>query len=147
MHARLVEDHPVWEDRIEVAYVPALALWNFRTQTNQIAVVSLGEPFHLKAAGKDWLMNWHTVREVGLTLYSPTPLVLIPEISQSEFVEAVREQAEVGENGYTSRARQARSPTPFSPCARPCTRRRLADNRRRSRRRCGNRIICRSGPH
>ncbi|MEJ7815615.1 MAG: aminoglycoside adenylyltransferase domain-containing protein [Rubrobacter sp.] len=95
MHARLVEDHPAWEDRIEVAYVPAPALWNFRTQTNQIAVVSPGEPFHLKAAGKDWLMNWYTVREVGVTLYGPTPQALIPEISQSEFVEAVREQAEV----------------------------------------------------
>lgn len=95
MHARLVEDHPAWEDRIEVAYVPAPALWNFRTQTSQIAVVSPGEPFHLKAAGKDWLMNWYTVREVGVTLYGPTPRALIPEISQSEFVEAVREQAEV----------------------------------------------------
>ena len=31
MHARLVEDHTAWEDRIEVAYVPAPALWNFRT--------------------------------------------------------------------------------------------------------------------
>jgi Nucleotidyltransferase domain len=29
MHARFVEDHPAWEDRIEVAYVPAPALWNF----------------------------------------------------------------------------------------------------------------------
>ncbi|HEX5699514.1 MAG TPA: nucleotidyltransferase domain-containing protein, partial [Rubrobacter sp.] len=25
MHARIVEDHPAWEDRIEVAYVPATA--------------------------------------------------------------------------------------------------------------------------
>jgi hypothetical protein len=55
MHARLVEDHPAWKDRIEVAYVPAPA--------------------------------------VGITLYGPLPDALIPEISQSEFVEAVREQA------------------------------------------------------
>jgi len=95
MHARFVEDHPVWEDRIEVAYVPAPALRNFRTQISQIAVVSPGEPFHLKAAGKDWLMNWYTVREVGLTTCGPPPQALIPEVSQSEFVEAVREQAEV----------------------------------------------------
>jgi predicted nucleotidyltransferase len=94
MHARIVEDHPAWEDRIEVAYVPAGALWNFRTRTYRIAVISPGEPFHLKAAGKDWLINWYMVREVGITLYGPPPRVLIPEISQSEFVEAVREQAE-----------------------------------------------------
>jgi predicted nucleotidyltransferase len=92
MHARFVEDYPAWEDRIEVAYVPAPALWNFRIRTDQIAVVSPGEPFHLKAAGKDWLINWYMVREVGVTLCGP-PRALIPEISQSEFVEAVRKQA------------------------------------------------------
>jgi hypothetical protein len=94
MHARFVEDHPAWEDRIEVAYVPAPALWNFRTRTAQIAVISPGEPFHLKAAGKDWLINWYMVRQVGVTLCGPPPQTLIPEISQPEFVEAVRKQAE-----------------------------------------------------
>jgi Aminoglycoside adenylyltransferase, C-terminal domain/Nucleotidyltransferase domain len=94
MHARFVEDHPAWEDRIEVAYVPAPALWNFRTRTDQIAVISPGEPFHLKAAGKDWLINWYMVREVGVTLCGSPRRALIPEISHSEFVEAVREQAE-----------------------------------------------------
>ena len=95
MHSRFVEVHPAWEDRIEVAYMPAPALWNFRAQTNQIAVVSPGEPFHLKVAGTDWLMNWYTVREFGVTLCGPPPQALIPEISLSEFVEAVREQAKV----------------------------------------------------
>ena len=94
MHARFVEDHSAWEDRIEVAYVPTGALWNFRIRTDQIAVISPGEPFHLKAAGKDWLINWYMVREVGVTLCGPPPQALIPEISHSEFMEAVREQAE-----------------------------------------------------
>ena len=94
MHARFVEDHPAWEDRIEVAYVPAPALWNFRTQTSQIAIVSPGEAFHLKAAGRDYLLNWYTVREAGATLCGPPPAAFIPEISRSEFVEVVREHAE-----------------------------------------------------
>jgi predicted nucleotidyltransferase len=94
MHARIVEDNPAWEDRIEVAYVPASALWNFRTHTGQIAVISPGEPFHRKAAGKDWLINWYMVREVGVTLCGPPPQTVVPEISQYEFVAAVREQAE-----------------------------------------------------
>jgi predicted nucleotidyltransferase len=94
MHARLVEDHPAWEDRIEVAYVPAPALWHFRTQTGRIAVVSPGEPFHLKPAGRDWLINWYMIRQVDVTLYGPPPHTLIPEISQSEFVETAREHAE-----------------------------------------------------
>jgi len=93
MHTRFVEEYPAWEDRIEVAYVPAPALRDFRTKSSRIAVVSPGEPFHFKAAGKDWLINWYVVRQVGFTLYGPPPDTLIPEISQSEFVEAVREQA------------------------------------------------------
>jgi predicted nucleotidyltransferase len=94
MHARFVEDHPAWDDRIEVAYMPAPALWNFWTRTSQIAIVSPGEPFHLKAAGRDYLLNWYTVREAGATLCGPPPATLIPEISRSEFVEVVREHAE-----------------------------------------------------
>jgi Domain of unknown function (DUF4111) len=94
MHARIVEDNPTWEDRIEVAYVPARALWYFRTRTAQIAVISPGEPFHLKAAGRDYLLNWYTVREVGATLCGPPPDTFIPEISRSEFVEVAREHAE-----------------------------------------------------
>lgn len=93
MHTRFVEDHPAWEDRIEVAYLSAAALWKFKTETNDMAVVSPGEPFHLKAAGRDWLMNWYTVREIGVTLCGPPPHTLIPEISKDEFVEAAREHA------------------------------------------------------
>jgi predicted nucleotidyltransferase len=89
MHARFVEDHPAWEDRIEVAYVPDSALWNFRTHTGQIAVVSPGEPFHLKAAGKDWLINWYMVREVGVTSCGPPPSVMIPEIVASRITGTV----------------------------------------------------------
>lgn len=93
MHACFVEDHPAWEDRIEVAYVPAPALWNFRILIDRIAVISPGEPFHLEAAGKDWLINWYVVREAGATLCGPPPRA-----------------------------------------------------RRKSRRRCGHRPTCRSGP-
>jgi predicted nucleotidyltransferase len=117
MQARIVEDLPAWKDRIEVAYVPAPALWDFRTQTGQIAVVSRGEPFHLKAAGNDWLMNWYTVRNVGVTLYGPPPQTLIPEISQSEFVGAVREQAEIWKEWvYKMRTPGAQSYAVLTPC-------------------------------
>jgi hypothetical protein len=94
MHARLAEGHPAWDDRIEVAYAPAPALRRFKTEAGNIAIVSPGEPFHTKAAGKDWLLNWYTVREIGVALLRPSPRTLIPEISKAEFVEVVREQAE-----------------------------------------------------
>ncbi|MGH3148699.1 MAG: aminoglycoside adenylyltransferase domain-containing protein [Rubrobacter sp.] len=93
MQGRIIEDHPAWDDRIEVAYVSAAALRKFKTETSEIAVVSPGEPFHFKEAGRDWLMNWYMVREIGVTLFGPSPLTLIPEISSSEFVEAVREHS------------------------------------------------------
>lgn len=94
MHERFVEDHPAWEDRIEVAYVSAPALREFKTETSQIAVVSPGEPFHFKEAGKDWLINWYMVRELDVALFGPSSRSLIPEISKAEFVEAVRDQSE-----------------------------------------------------
>jgi len=106
VHVRFVEDHPAWEDRIEVAYLTAQALWKFKTETNNMAVVSPGEPFHLKAAGRDWLMNWYTVREIGITLYGPPPHTLIPEISKVEFVKAVREHAK----SWAERVHEMRTP-------------------------------------
>ena len=48
MHERFIVDHPAWEDRVEVAYVSVSALSGFKTETSDIAVVSPGEPFHVK---------------------------------------------------------------------------------------------------
>lgn len=93
MHRRFIEDYPAWDDRIEVAYVSAPALRKFETETSNIAVVSPGEPFHLKEASRDWLINWYMIREIGVTLFGPSPRTLIPEISKAEFVEGVRDQS------------------------------------------------------
>ncbi|QIN83899.1 DUF4111 domain-containing protein [Rubrobacter tropicus] len=93
MHGRIVEDYPAWENRIEVAYVSVMALRKFKTETSEIAVISPGEPFHLKEAGRDWLINWHMVREAGVALFGPPPGDLIPATSKAEFVEAVRKQS------------------------------------------------------
>lgn len=117
MHGCFVEEHPAWEDRIEVAYVSVKALRKFKTEKSDIAVVSPGEPFHLKEAGKDWLMNWYMVREVGVTLFGPSPLTLIPEISQTEFVEAVREHGREWEEWvYGMRHRGAQSYAVLTMC-------------------------------
>ena len=93
MHERFIVDHPAWEDRVEVAYVSVPALRGFKTETSDIAVVSPGEPFHVKEAGKDWLINWYMVREHDVALYGPSSRTLIPELSRAEFVEAVRKQS------------------------------------------------------
>ena len=93
MHATLERTYSEWEGRIEAAYLSKRALKTYKTEMSQIAIISPGEPFHLKKAGRDWLLNWRIVREKGLTLYGPSPKTLIEPVSKQEFVETVREHA------------------------------------------------------
>lgn len=95
MHAAFVAVHPAWVDRIEIAYLTQDALKTFRTQRSTIAIISPGEPFHFKEAGKDWLINWWNVRRQGVAIYGPQAQTLIAPIDDEEFLTAVRQQ--VGE--------------------------------------------------
>lgn len=90
MHYAVIARHPRWNDRIEIVYLSLDALQTFRTQHSQIAVISPGEPFNLKDAGTDWLMNWYHVRETGVTLLGPLPDEIIPPISKAEFLACVK---------------------------------------------------------
>lgn len=92
MHQDFAAEHTAWNDRIEVAYVSVDALRTFRSQASPIAVISPGEPFHIKEAGRDWLINWWVVRERGVALFGPFATALIDPISKQEFLRAVREQ-------------------------------------------------------
>lgn len=94
MHTDFAAHHPAWDGRIEVAYVPAHALATFRTHAGPIAVISPGEPFHVKQADRAWLVNWYLVREVGRTLYGPPPQTFIGPIAREEFIQVVREHAQ-----------------------------------------------------
>ena len=49
---------PAWAGRIEIAYISTTALQTFRSHNSPIAVISPGEPFNVKEAGIDWLINW-----------------------------------------------------------------------------------------
>lgn len=90
-HLHVVEHHPRWNDRLEIAYLSVKALQTFKTTSSPIAVISPGEPFHFKTAGKDWLINWYMVREKGVALVGPAPQTLIPSITGEEFIHAVKE--------------------------------------------------------
>jgi len=94
MHLDFATNHPVWENRVEIAYLSVDGLRTFRTQESVMAVISPGEPFHHKAAGKEWTINWWLVRERGVTLYGPDPRALIKPISRQEFLDTVREHAQ-----------------------------------------------------
>ena len=93
MHQDFASEHKEWDNRIEVQYMPKLALKTFKTQENEIAVISPGEPFHKKIIGKHWLMNWYMVREKGITLFGPDPKTIIEPISKEEFIESVKDHA------------------------------------------------------
>jgi len=94
MHNDFVAKNQQWDDRIEIAYLSIAALKTFRSQASKIAIISPGEPFHIKEAGKDWLINWWVVREKGVALFGPAPTTLIDPISKQEFLQAVQEQAQ-----------------------------------------------------
>jgi len=91
MHQDIARDEKRWDNRLEVAYLSTHALRTFKSETSPIAIISPGEPFHLKTADKDWLINWYYVREQGLTRFGPSPKLLIEPISHEEVLQWVRD--------------------------------------------------------
>lgn len=94
MHRDLVGWHPSWDDRIEVAYIGRATLASFRTSLGRLAVISPGEPFHLRddrvAA---WVQNWYLVRTTGVALHGPSAEAHVPPVSWSEFAAATAQYA------------------------------------------------------
>jgi tRNA nucleotidyltransferase (CCA-adding enzyme) len=55
LHADYVACHPEWEERVEVAYVSRSVVSTFGgLPAGRIAVISPGEPLHLKDIDKGW---------------------------------------------------------------------------------------------
>lgn len=93
MQDSLVLKHPAWDNRIEIAYLSLRGLQTFKTHPSPIAIISPGEPFHIKEAGKDWLVNWYMVREKGKVLFGPPPGAIITPVSKEEFIACVKDHA------------------------------------------------------
>lgn len=107
MHAQIVSSYPAWQDRIEIAYVAVAALQAYTSQPATIALISPGEPFHVKEAGNDWLINWWTARASGVALYGHAPTTVIAPISDAAFLAAVQDQAREW-RVYVNHARHSR---------------------------------------
>ncbi len=111
MHRELAKTYThAKEGMIEIIYMSEDALQTFKTKRSQIAIIHPGEPFHIKDAGKDWLMNWYSVQEKAHTLLGPPPKTLIANITREEFIQAVREYAQAFRsriNGLHGRPGQA----------------------------------------
>ncbi|HEX2756649.1 MAG TPA: AAA family ATPase [Candidatus Limnocylindrales bacterium] len=95
MHDAIARRDPAWRDRIETVYVGRSTLQAFRTHPGRLAVISPGEPLHLRDdRASQWVQNWFYARVVSLTLRGPAPDTLIPPIDWSEFVSAITRYAD-----------------------------------------------------
>lgn len=94
LHTSVVERHPLWDDRLELAYISAAALRSFRARSSEIGIISPGEPFHRVQAGSDWLISWYALRADGIALQGPPIQTLLDPITDEEYLLAVRQHIE-----------------------------------------------------
>ena len=89
MQRHFVGRYPEWEDRLEIVYIGRATLESFRTSPGSLAVISPGEPFHVRDERvADWLQNWYLVRETGICVGGADAAALVPPIAWAEFVAA-----------------------------------------------------------
>jgi hypothetical protein len=70
-------------------YVGRATLEAFRTSPGSLAVISPGEPFHVRDDRvAEWLQNWYLLRETGVPLYGAEAAATVPPIAWAEFVAA-----------------------------------------------------------
>ena len=116
VHDQVVEIHPEWANRIEVAYIGEGTLRSFRAG-GPLAVISPGEPLHLIEGADLYLQNWYLVRLTSTALSGPPPEETFPTISADEFVAAVAAYAdEVRTRSVTSMAPGMRAYTVLTMC-------------------------------
>lgn len=91
MHLGMIHDDPRLDNRIEVLYTPVGRL-NGDQQDYNVAEISPGEPFHVKEIHHDqWTINWHVLREKGVTLFGPDPKRLVEPIRHEKIVRVVQD--------------------------------------------------------
>ena len=82
LHAGFGARHPEWIERVEVGYVGQSVLQTLAdTPAGTIAVISPGEPLHIKDVEWDWTLNWSVACTKGEVIRGPPALVLGPAVS------------------------------------------------------------------
>ena len=95
LHSGFVADHPEWSERVEVGYISHAVLQTLgETPRGRIAVISPGEPLHIKDVGAEWILDWRSVCTQGETIVGPPPREIGPEITDEAFRRAVELQLE-----------------------------------------------------
>ncbi len=91
LHADLIRENPLRDNRIEVIYVPAARLKGDRADYT-FPITSPGEPFHIRDIHHDeWTINWLVLREQSITLYGADPKTLVDPIPRAKIVRVVQD--------------------------------------------------------
>ena len=96
MHRGFVGDHPEWTNRLDIVYVGRQTLASFRQGSGVFAVISPGDPFHMRDDPGDWLQTWYLAGQGSRPLVGPPASDVLPPIDRSEFVATIVEA--VGEH-------------------------------------------------
>jgi hypothetical protein len=78
IHARIVENHPLWTKRIECSYITEDMLQCEEPPVMSRPYVNGGQMWDPDPPyGNEWLLNLYVLYECGLALFGPTPKLLI----------------------------------------------------------------------
>ena len=131
LHDAFVSERPAWVERIEVAYVDRGVLRTFGDRpSGRIAVICPGEPLHIRDAGFESTLDWHSVTTQGETILGPPPLDLGPDgqprclqARRGSPAERVAEQSSCAVGRLRSRAPGLRGDDALPRPLRACNRR------------------------
>lgn len=90
MHKDIAHTHKKWDGRIEAGYL-SVANLKKATLRCKIALISPGEPFHVKETENDWIINQYVLREKGCTLFGPAPKTLVDPMAKEDLMQAFQE--------------------------------------------------------
>jgi hypothetical protein len=92
---QFVRRYPAWRNRLDIVFIGRPALARFRDGRESFAVISPGEPLHLRTDVADWLQSWFLLRETGRPLVGVEAAAIVPPISREEFETALAEHGEL----------------------------------------------------
>src|ERR1700737_2450437 len=90
MHDALAKTYPTWRGRIEIVYVSASGLANFRVVPPRVHIITTGETFEVLSAGSDWIRIWYPAHQSGVALVGPPASEVVPITSFEEDAAALR---------------------------------------------------------
>lgn len=80
MHARISAGGLTWSKKLEGSYIPRPAWRRYNPAYARHPSIGVDWPFGAGEHGPDWIIQRHIVRERGVTLWGPSPAMLIDPV-------------------------------------------------------------------